>query len=216
MNRLTLLQIDVDEIADILSASAPLEDDCFLLLREGMGAKGRRLLAVDPIFAPEDGWEVQGRGQLRPSARWISAVISRAVSAQAGLLFVHSHPDPAHPIGFSPTDLSSILTLAETIGPILDGPFGAAVVHPAGWVAAVSEDAELHPVDRVLSVGRTLRILSPPDSKPRRRAGDMRDLDDRQRDALGAVHDILGDLDVAVVFIVARATDRIPSLLFVC
>lgn len=199
MNRLALLQVDVDEIAEVLSANAPLEDGCFLLLRDGKGSKGRRLLAVDPIFAPDDGWEVQGRGQLRPSARWISAVISRAVSAQAGLLFVHSHPDPAHPIGFSPTDLSAILALADTIGPILDGPFGAAVVHPAGWIAAVAEDAELHPVDRVLSVGRTLRILSPSDPKPRRRVGDMPELDERQQDALGVVHDVLGDLDVAVV-----------------
>ncbi len=199
MNRLALLQIDVDEVTDVLSASAPLEDGCFLLLREGIGARGRRLLAVDPLFAPDDVWEVQGRGQLRPSARWISAIISRAVSTEAGLLFVHSHPYPGHPIGFSQTDLSAILALAKTIGPILDGPFGAAVVHPGGWIAAVVDDAGLRPVDRVLSVGRTLRILSPPDPKPRRRAGDMPELDERQRDALGVVHDILGDLDVAVV-----------------
>jgi molybdopterin/thiamine biosynthesis adenylyltransferase len=199
MNRLALLQIDVDEITDLLTASAPLEDGCFLLLREGRGAEGRRLLAVDPVFAPDDGWETRERGQLRPSARWISAVISRAIETNAGLLFVHSHPDPAHPIGFSPTDRSAILSLAETVGPILEGPFAAAVVHPVGWAAALAEDGELHPVNRVVAVGRTLRVLSPPGTLPRRRADDLLGLDDRQRDALGIIHDLLQKLDVAVV-----------------
>src|SRR5581483_11583927 len=57
VNRLALLQVDVDEITDVLKASAPREDGCFLLLREGRGSTDRRLLAVDPIFAPEGGWE---------------------------------------------------------------------------------------------------------------------------------------------------------------
>lgn len=177
----------------------PEEDGCFLLLREGRGVQGRRFLAVDPIFAPDDGWEAQSRGQLRPSARWISSVISRAVEAKAGLLFVHSHPDPAHPVGFSPLDTGAILALAETIGPILDGPFGAAVVHPTGWAGALAEDGELHPIERIVALGRTLRILSRPEGAKRRRVGDLPGLDDRQRDALGAVHDILQDLDIAVV-----------------
>ncbi len=194
-----MLETDVDEVADVVRAKAPLEDGCFLLLREGRGVEGRRFLAVDPILPPPDAWEVQGQGQLRPSARWVSAVISRAVEAGAGVLFVHSHPDPHHPPGFSPTDRSAILALAETIGPILEGPFAAAIVHTTGWVAAWAEDGQLHPIDRIVSVGRTLRALSPPSFTPWHRASDMRELDDRQRDALGAVHDLLRELDVAVV-----------------
>jgi molybdopterin/thiamine biosynthesis adenylyltransferase len=199
MNRLALLQIDVTEITDVLTASAPAEDGCFLLLREGRGVEGRRLLAVDPIFAPADGWEAQSPNQLRPSARWISATISRAIEQKAGLLFIHSHPNPAHPVGFSEVDRSAIASLAETIGPILDGPFAAAVVHPHGWIAAVAEGGELRMVDRIVSVGRTLRFLNPVESTPARRATDVPGLDDRQRDALGIVHDLIRGLHVGVV-----------------
>lgn len=199
MNRLALLQIDVAEITGVLTASAPLEEGCFLLLREGRGTKGRRLLAVDPIFAPADGWEVQAPDQLRPSARWISATISRAIEEKAGLLFVHSHPNPAYPVGFSHTDRSAILSLAETIGPILEGPFAAAVVHPHGWIAAVAESEKLRMLDRIVAVGRTMRFLNPLESAPARRVTDVPGLDDRQRDALGVVHDLLGGLHVGVV-----------------
>lgn len=199
MNRLALLQIDEAEVTDVLLASAPLEDGCFFLLREGRGQRGRRLLAVDPIFAPPDGWEAQARDQLRPSARWISATISRAIDERAGLLFVHSHPDPAFPIGFSATDRSAIVSLAETIGPILEGPFAAAVVHPHGWVAAVVEEGELQLVDRIVSIGRTIRFHTPVTPAPARRRTDPPDLDDRQRDALGVVHDLVRGLHVGVV-----------------
>lgn len=199
MNRLALLQIDVAEITDILLGSAPLEDGCFLLLREGRGVSGRRLLAVDPIFAPADGWEAQAPDQLRPSARWISATISRAVEEKAGLLFIHSHPNPAYPVGFSSTDRSAMVSLAETIGPILEGPFAAAVVHPHGWVAAVVEEGGLRLIDRIVAIGRTLRFLTPIMPIPARRVTDFPGLDDRQRDALGVVHDQVHGLHVGVV-----------------
>ena len=161
MNRLALLDADVDELLDVLHDAQPRESGAFFLLREGCGLRGRRLLAVDPIFPTDDVWEAQHEGQLRPSARWVSVAISRAVAEHAGLLFVHSHPDPGHPVGFSPLDRSTILSLAETIGPILEGPFAAAVVHPEGWAGAVVEEATLAPLGRIVSVGRALRLLDP-------------------------------------------------------
>jgi molybdopterin-synthase adenylyltransferase len=200
VNRLALLRVDVEELLDVLRDAEPHESGAFLLLHEGRGVRGRRLLGVDPIFpAGGDAWEAQHEGQLRPSARWISAAISRAVTEHAGLLFVHSHPDPGHPIGFSAVDRSAILSLGETIGPILEGPFAAAVVHPEGWAGAVVDQQALVPLGQIVSVGRTLRVLTPPRPVPRRRATDVPELDDRQRDALGTVHDILQQLHVAVV-----------------
>lgn len=199
MNRLALLQVDIDELVDILRAAEPFESGAFLLLHEGRGIAGRRLLAADPIFPPDDAWDRQHEGQLRPSARWVSAAISKAVANDAGLLFVHSHPNPGYPIGFSAVDRSAIGSLADTIGPILDGPFAAAVVHPEGWAAGVVEDGALVPVPQIVSVGRALQVLSPLDKLPARPAADVPGIDDRQRDALGTVHDLLGHLDVAVV-----------------
>src|ERR1035437_4679138 len=89
MNRLVLLQIDADEITSVLNASAPREDGCFMILTSGQGIDGKRFMAVDPIFAPADGWDAQHSAQLRPSARWTSMAISRAVEARSGLLFIH-------------------------------------------------------------------------------------------------------------------------------
>ena len=199
MNRLALIQPDVDEVMDILRQAEPRESGAFFLLREGRGVRGRRLLGIDPIFPPEDAWEAQERDQLRPSSRWISAAIGKAITEHAGLLFVHSHPAPNHPIGFSPADWSAIRSLAETIAPILEGPFGAAVVHPEGWAAVVAEDDQLVPVEQITSVGRALRVLGPKEQAACVTETDPPGLDDRQRDALGTVHDLLRQLEVAVV-----------------
>ena len=48
-------------------------------------------------------------------------------------------------------------------------------------------------------VAGPLRLLTPSEPVPRRRATDLPGLDDRQRDALGTVHDILQQLNVTVV-----------------
>jgi molybdopterin-synthase adenylyltransferase len=200
MIRLALLQTDVDELLDVLAAAAPYESGAFLLLREGRGNSGRRLLAADPIFPPDDAWDRQHEGVLRPTAQWTSAAISKAIANDAGLLFVHSHPDPGHPPGFSDVDVSAITAIAATIGPILEGPFAAAVVHPEGWAAVVVDAGTLVSIPRIVSVGRALRILSPLESRPPgTRELKPPGLDDRQRDALGTVHDFLQQLDVAVV-----------------
>src|SRR6266496_1956317 len=123
VNRLAFIQVDVDELLDVLHGAEPRESGAFFLLRAGRGTLGRRLLAADPIFPLGDVWEAQQEDQLRPSAQWISSAISKAVTEHSGLLFVHSHPDPGHPIGFSPADRSSITSLAQTIAPMLEGPF---------------------------------------------------------------------------------------------
>lgn len=196
MIRLALLAVDVDEISSFLAASSPREQGCFLLLREGRGIDDRRYVAVDPILPPEDAWEIQEPDQLRPSARWISAVISRALEARAGLMFVHAHQDPGHPPALSATDIQAMKALGSAIGPMLDGPFAAAVVHPHGWAAAVFGDDGLLPVDSILAIGRTVRWLA---GSMREEPAPVAPLDARQRDALGRAHDILRALTIAVV-----------------
>jgi molybdopterin/thiamine biosynthesis adenylyltransferase len=199
MNRLAIVSVDVEDLLDVLHDAAPRESGAFFLLREGRGVRGRRLLAADPVFPAGGAWERQAEGQLRPGARWISSAVSKAVEQRTGLLFVHSHPDPLHPIGFSSVDVSSMLSLGATIGPILEGPFAAAVVHPEGWAGALVDEEQLSPIERIVSVGRTLQILTSIEAVDRRRPSGVPGLDERQRDALGTVHDTLQQLDVAVV-----------------
>lgn len=197
MNRLALLQVDVDELLHIVHAAEPNESGAFFLLREGCGVLGRRFVAADPMFPSEGAWDRQLEGQLRPSARWVSAAISKAIANNAGLLFIHSHPDPRYPLGFSSADRGAIAALADTIVPMLEGPFAAAVVHPEGWAAGVVQAGGLVPLTSIVSVGRVLRTLSPLGEPPA--VPQLDGLDDRQRDALGLTHDLLRQLDVAIV-----------------
>ena len=113
------------------------ENGAICLISEGRGQRGTRLLVTCALKVPADAWEHQGDAMLRPSARFISSAVSQANTSGAGLMFVHSHPDPRFPIGFSQVDLSSFRTLAETLSPMLDGSFAAAVVHPHGWAGVL-------------------------------------------------------------------------------
>jgi hypothetical protein len=155
------------------------------------------LVASELIRPPEGAWEGQSEGHLRPSARWISQAVSRAVSERAGLLFVHSHPEPLHPVGLSRPDQGAAAALGATLSSVLEGPFGAAVVHPEGWAGAEWEGGRIRYIDRIVSVGRTLRSLAP--AGVRSHNGEVAALDERQLDALGVVHGRLGELQVAVV-----------------
>jgi hypothetical protein len=187
----------VEEIAKRLTADLlpgdNLEHGAFCLVRTGQGKKDKRLLVSELILPPSDAWEYQGSDMLRPSAKWISAAISRASQAQSGLLFIHSHPNPLHPLGLSIVDEGSFRSLAETIAPMLDGPFTAAVIHPEGWAGVAWDGEQIVAIDRIVSVGRTLTFLSPlPETT-------SCSLDDRQRDALGVVHDRVRTITAAVV-----------------
>jgi len=193
MIRLAILDQTVQELSWLFRQSFPNEQGAFVLLREGRGLAGSRLLATKLLFPPAEAWERQGTGVLRPRAQWISAAISCAIRERAGLLFVHSHPDPYHPIGMSPIDMSSFEALASHLAPVLEGPFGAAVVHPYGWAGVVWSENRIVPIDSVVGVGRTLRFLSLLEKSVDRA------MDDRQRNALGVVQDRLWNLSVALI-----------------
>jgi molybdopterin/thiamine biosynthesis adenylyltransferase len=196
MIRLVLSEADVAKLELQLAAAAPEEDGAFFLLRESHGVRGTRLVAGEMIPPPEDAWERQAEGQLRPSAQWLSAVISAAVNAEAGLLFVHSHPGALHPAELSAVDELAVESLGETLNAILEGPFAATVVHEDSWAGVLWEAGKLRPLDTITSLGRAMRFLSRPAGHENE--GDH-DLDTRQHDALGAIHERLRELTVGVV-----------------
>lgn len=193
MIRLALLEETTSAVASHLEASAPLEEGAFCLLREGRGREGRRLVAGELILPPAGAWEIQERDRLRPSAKWLSAAISRAINEESGLLFIHSHPRAQHSAGFSGVDADSLEALGETIAPMLEGPFAAAVVHEASWAGATWQGGRIVPIARIMSVGAGYRFLS---TVP---VHEDSALDARQRDALGIVHDRIRALTVGLV-----------------
>lgn len=193
MIRLAILEDAVKAITDHLLSHGDIEQGAFCLVREGRGHQGERLLVTEVLLPPPDAWECQGPDVLRPSAWWISSAISRAIEFRSGLMFIHSHPDPRHPLGLSPVDRASFRSLAETLVPMLDGPFAGVVVHPHGWTGVLWSDGQMVNIDRIVSVGRTLTFLSPLS----RTAPSA--LDARQHDALGLIHDRLRSLTAGVV-----------------
>ena len=193
MNRLAVLEDTFKALQRHLAASGPIEDGAFTLLRQGKGLLGTRFLAMELIKPWRDSWERKGPAILRPSAQWISAAISRATEAHSGLMFIHSHPDPHFPQGLSITDMSAFKSLALTLAPIIDGPFAAVIVHPLGWSGVFWSEGQVLPIHQVVSIGRTMCILSPVQNV------DDSKLDSRQHDALGLVHNLLRNLDVGVV-----------------
>ncbi|MCD6726126.1 MAG: ThiF family adenylyltransferase [Solirubrobacteraceae bacterium] len=196
MNRLVLPAATADEIRDLLFAAAPDESGCFCLLRQGQADHSVRLLVGEPLLPPADeAWDSQRPDQLIPSARWLSACISAAIREQCGLLWVHSHPDPRFPTDFSAVDRRTLAVWAQTMPAMIDGPFAAAVVSPNGWVAEMTIDGAMVPIEHVASVGRNLRSLDPPSIRTSR----VDPMDARQRDALGEAHDRLRSLTVGLV-----------------
>ena len=193
MIRLALLEEAASAVEAHLAASAPLEDAAFCLLQRGRGITGTRLVATKPFLASPDAWRAQDANQLSPSGRWLSQAISRAVGKRSGLLFVHSHPSSKFPPNLSWADREAFTRFAAVASRIVEGPLAAAVVHPTGWSAELWVDGQLIQIDRIVAVGRTLRFLSQVPS------AEATPLDDRQRTALGPVHDGLRLLSVGVV-----------------
>lgn len=193
MIRLALLEETTKTLKEHLLQSGAIEQGAFCLVRQGNGHRGERLLITEALLPPPGAWEYQESDLLRPSAQWISSAISRAINARSGLMFIHSHPDPLHPIGFSPADNIAFRSLAETLAPMLDGPFAGVVMHPAGWAGVLWSNHRMVAINSIVSVGRTLEFLSAiphPAPSP---------LDDRQQDALGLVHNRVRNLSLAVV-----------------
>src|SRR5262249_1422968 len=124
----------------------------------------------------------------------LSAMVSRANAARAGLLFVHSHPDPRHPTALSLVDRIALDGLAASLPGLIDGPFAAAVSGPRGWVAELYDAGRWNPVDRITVAGPSLRILD-----PHAPTGETSNLDARQAQALGAIHRDVLRLDAAII-----------------
>jgi molybdopterin-synthase adenylyltransferase len=180
--------------------ASPSEDGAFMLLRRPVRGRDRvRHIVVELLLPDSDAWESRGAHRLRPSGQWLSAVIGQAIDEDAGLAFVHSHPNTLHPASLSPVDRRTSVEWSRTLLPTLQAPFASLVWTPTGlggWVfdpVEPDEPVELTVVE-ALGAGRILRL------EPAASASPAPDLDDRQARALGELGNArLRDLSVAVV-----------------
>lgn len=193
MNRLLVPRELLNVVGTHLSATAPLEEGLFLLTKPGQTSGGIRLVAFDAIL-PEDGsWDRQGSSELTPSGQWLSAAMSRACALSAGLVLVHSHPHPWHPVGLSQLDLDTFRHLAPAVEEVTEHAFAMVAVSSGGWSGSVSHRGLTRDLHRIDAVGPGLLPLSP----PRGIEDDL--LDGRQILALGESNRDLRSLSVAVI-----------------
>jgi hypothetical protein len=166
-----------------LDAAAPREDGAFLLLTVSRSSHGARLLASEYIAPPAWAWESNGEDHLRPSGRWLSEVLGRALWEGRGLAFVHSHPLEAHPPGLSYIDLETSRAWAASFSKSLPTAFASLVVS-TGVVSGVWFDLKKPGLPRefrsiqALGMGRIDTVSS--------LQGSGAEIDDRQERAISS------------------------------
>jgi hypothetical protein len=181
-----------DAIVESLLAEAPLEAGCFCLVWPVRHGDAVRYVLGEPIPSVAS-WQAQGERNLTPSSQTISAAISAAISADAGLCFVHSHPMTERSPRLSAIDERTTLRLGRMVRDNLEQPLLSLVLSEGGWGGAASDGEELAPT-RISIVGRTIRIFDPDDEPT------LGELDTRQELALGtSIARMLRGLRVAVV-----------------
>ena len=193
MHRLALRAEDARGVHEMFESFEPNEAGAFFLLRSGQARTGTRLVASKPRIPKPEEFRRVGPAMLTPSSQLISQMVSWANREKAGLLFVHSHPDPRFPAGFSEVDWEALSELARVMPDLMDGPFAAAVVSPLGWAGTMLADSRWEPIERITAAGRCLQFLES-------LAGDALPdpMDDRQALALGRINTRLRSLSVAV------------------
>jgi molybdopterin-synthase adenylyltransferase len=200
MYRMQWLAPDWRMLRDYFIAAGRQEAGAFLLVRWGRTASGGRLLVERVLLPPEDGLERAGHEFLRPSARWLSAVIGAAIEAKTGLAFIHSHPGSNHPPTLSAVDWETSVDWSRSITPTIDGPFASLVWSPRGMTGLVfqkSDPVKPTRLDRFESLGGG--SIEPLHAANEQVNPDTR-LDDRQIRALSALgNKRIRDLVVAVV-----------------
>lgn len=193
MNRLLVPRELLDIVGQHLDAAAPLEEGLFLLAKSGRTADGVRLVAFDVLLPEADSWDRQGSSELTPSGQWLSVAMSHACARSAGLVLVHSHPNPWHPVGLSQLDLDTFRHLAPALEDVTEHPFAMVAVSSGGWSGSVSRHGLRQELHRIDAIGPGLRPLSPP------LAIEDALLDSRQILALGKTNRDARSLSVAVV-----------------
>jgi molybdopterin-synthase adenylyltransferase len=187
MYHIQWLSPDWQTLREHFTAARRSETGAFLLVRWGRSASGGRLLVERVLLPPEDGLERAGHEFLRPSGRWLSAVIGAAIEARAGLAFAHSHPGSSHPTTLSSIDWATSVEWSRSITPTIDGPFASLVWSPQGMTGLVFRaDNPAKPIrlDRFESLGEgSIESLRAGNEQTKSDPG----LDDRQVRALSVL-----------------------------
>ena len=145
------------DLTEFLFSTAPLENGCFLLT-DSYKTESTSVILVNRVIKPnEDSWSQKGENALVPTSSFINQCAVSADADNAGLIFVHTHPQAAHPSGFSRIDELSNDKLFDNLTQILvDRPLGSLVFGRSGVCGTVFNDGALQPVSRIKVTGNLL------------------------------------------------------------
>lgn len=146
------------ELNDFLFSIAPSENGCFLLANSFKTKEGRPVLTVTRILKPDNNsWNSYGEHLLEPNSAYINKCVVCADNINESLIFVHTHPNNLHPLGFSAIDVKSNKKIFNNLTQILiNRPLGSLVFSRHGIHGVVFNDGKLQPVSYVGIVGSTI------------------------------------------------------------
>ena len=150
------------ELERFLFSTDPYENGCFLLAQTYHAKKRAALLVTDILMPTEESWDVRGKHRLVPSSSFINECVVRSGATKSSLIFVHTHPNPAHPSTFSKIDRMTNKRMFANLSEIMPGrPLGSLVLSRHGMSGVVFDGTRTLRVGRVSIVGATLAEISP-------------------------------------------------------
>lgn len=143
-------------LRDFLFSTAPYENGCFLLANSYKTKNDSVLLVTDVIKPAKDSWNRNGEHALEPRSSFINECVVSADTQNSSLIFVHTHPNSAHPSKFSHIDEQSNDLLFDNLSQILDKPLGSLVFSRKGICGVIHSDGKTQPVSKIKISGRLL------------------------------------------------------------
>jgi hypothetical protein len=186
------------KLNDFLFSTAPTENGCFLLANSFGTQKLRGMTVTDVLKPDESSWNRSGEHSLEPSSAYINDCVVKADNTSQSLIFVHTHPNSLHPVGFSPIDEHTNKRIFSNLSQILpDRPLGSLVFSSRGIAGVAYDQRRQHTIQSVKVVGSAFNDMHTFGSF---KVPEGRSVFDRQIRVLGEYRQVqLQNLGIAIV-----------------
>ena len=148
------------DLNEFLFSTAPFENGCFLLANS-YKTKNDSVLLITDMIKPSKNSGNHSEDTLKPSSSFINKCVVSADRKNSSLIFVHTHPNSAHPAKFSYIDEQSNSILFDNLSQILvNRPLGSLVFSRKGVCGVIFVDGMLQSVSRIRVSGILLHEFS--------------------------------------------------------